>query len=142
MDSVVIEIVADSTHARTLGVRKEFETRLPLSGLQVGAPDPSGGLPSWITGAFLDRTTATHEEPAILIVVIDPEGLVKDGCFVVAQHDNEFYFRQLVIEGERYLLKCLNHDYDEVVEISGLDEIHGVVSQKAGTRRKDRKRYD
>jgi SOS-response transcriptional repressor LexA len=76
------------------------------------------------------------------IIVVDPEGLVKDGCFVVAYHNDEFFFRQLVIEGERYLLKCLNHAYAEVVEIAGLSAIHGVVSQKAGTRRKDRKRYD
>jgi hypothetical protein len=36
----------------------------------------------------------------------------------------------------------VNHAYDEVVEIAGIGAIHGVVSQKAGTRRKDRKRYD
>ena len=75
------------------------------------------------------------------IIVIDPEGLVQDGCFVVANHKDEFYFRQLVMDGERLLLKCLNHAYDEVVEISGLDAIHGVVSQKAGKRRKDHKHY-
>ncbi len=49
---------------------------------------------------------------------------------------------QLVIDGERLLLKCLNHAYDEIVEIPGLDAIHGVITQKSGTRRKDRKRYD
>ncbi len=76
------------------------------------------------------------------IIIIDPEGLVKDGCYVVANHNDEYYFRQLAIEGQRYLLKCVNHAYDEVVEISDLNAINGVISQKAGTRRKDRKRYD
>ena len=76
------------------------------------------------------------------IIMVDPEGHVKDGCFVVANHDSEFYFRQLVFDGERLLLKCLNHAYDEVVELASLDAIHGVISQKCGTRRKDRKRYD
>ncbi len=76
------------------------------------------------------------------IIVVDPEGHVKDGCFVVANHNNEFFFRQLIIDGERLLLKCLNHAYDEVVELAGLSAIHGVISQKSGTRRKDRKRYD
>jgi SOS-response transcriptional repressor LexA len=75
------------------------------------------------------------------IIVIDPEGLVKDGCFVVANYNDEFYFRQLVMDADRLLLKCLNHAYDEVVEISGLDDISGVVSQKAGKRRKDHKHY-
>jgi len=76
------------------------------------------------------------------IIVVDPEGLVKDGCFVVAYHNDEFWFRQLNIDGDRYLLRCLNHAYDEVIEIPGIDAIHGVVSQKAGKRRKDHKRYD
>mgnify|MGYP001816111592 FL=1 len=75
------------------------------------------------------------------VIVIDPEGLVKDASFVVANHNDEFYFRQLVMDGERLLLKCLNHAYQEVVELSGLDDIHGVVSQKAGKRRKDHKHY-
>ena len=75
------------------------------------------------------------------MIVIDPEGHVKDGCFVVARHNDEFIFRQLVIEDQRYLLKCLNHAYEEVVEISGTDAIQGVVIQKAGRRRKDRKHY-
>ncbi len=76
------------------------------------------------------------------IIIVDPEGVVKNGCFVVANHNNEFYFRQLIIEQDRYLLKCLNHAYEEVVELNGVGDINGVVSQKAGTRRKDRKRYD
>ncbi|HFD80266.1 MAG TPA: S24 family peptidase [Gammaproteobacteria bacterium] len=76
------------------------------------------------------------------IIVVDPEGVVRDGSFVVAYHNDEFWFRQLHIDGDRYLLKCLNHAYDEVVEIPGIDAIHGVVTQKAGKRRKDHKRYD
>ena len=76
------------------------------------------------------------------IIVIDPENHVKDDCFVVANHNDEFYFRQLVMDGERLLLKCLNDAYDEIVEIPGLNAIHGVITQKSGSRRKDRKRYD
>ena len=75
------------------------------------------------------------------IIVVDPGGVIEDGCFVVAYHDNEYYFRQLVKDGDRYLLKCLNHAYDEVVEIEGIQAIQGVVVQKAGRRRKDRKHY-
>jgi DNA polymerase V len=76
------------------------------------------------------------------VIVIDPEGLVQDGCFVVARHNEEFFFRQLVIEEGRYLLRCLNHAYAEEVELPGLEAIQGVVTQKSGRRRKDRKRYD
>ena len=76
------------------------------------------------------------------VIVVDPEGLVRDGCFVVARHNDEYYFRQLVMDGERFLLRCLNHAYEEIVELSGMEEIHGVLSQKSGARRKDHKRYD
>ncbi len=75
------------------------------------------------------------------IIIVDPEGLVKDGCYVVAKHEDEYYFRQLRIEGDRYFLKCVNEGYDEVIEIPGLDAIEGVISQRAGTRRKDHKHY-
>jgi SOS-response transcriptional repressor LexA len=75
------------------------------------------------------------------IIIVDPEGLVQDGCYVVAQHEEEFYFRQLRIEGDRYFLKCVNEGYDEYLEIPGIEAIHGVVSQRAGTRREYRKHY-
>lgn len=75
------------------------------------------------------------------IIVVDPEGLVEDGCFVVAHHNDEFFFRQLFSNGDGYSLRCLNSDYEEVVEIPGIESIHGVVVQKAGKRRKDHKHY-
>lgn len=75
------------------------------------------------------------------IIIVDPEGMVQDGCYVVAQYEEEFYFRQLRIEDECHFLICVNQGYDERLEIPGIDAIHGVVSQQAGTRRKDHKHY-
>lgn len=75
------------------------------------------------------------------IIVIDPAGAIKDGCYVIAMHGDEYIFRQLRIQADRYYLQPLNDLYD-TVEISGPDEIKGVVSQKAGRKRKDHKRYD
>ncbi len=75
------------------------------------------------------------------IIIVDPEGMVQDGCYVVAQYEEEFYFRQLCIEDERHFLKCVNEGYDERLELPGMEAIHGVVSQQAGTRRKDHKHY-
>ena len=75
------------------------------------------------------------------VIVVDPAGVIEDGSFVVAYHNDEFFFRQLRKTDGRYLLKCLNHAYDEVVELSGIEAIQGVVVQKAGRRRKDRKHY-
>ncbi len=75
------------------------------------------------------------------IIVIDPAGAISDGSYVIAVHDDEYIFRQLRIHEERYYLQPLNDLYD-TVEIAGPDQIKGVVSQKAGRRRKDHKRYD
>ncbi len=59
-----------------VGVRNASETRVTLSGLRVGIPTyPDGQAGGWITGAFLDRTTATFSEPAELFVAVDPSGL-------------------------------------------------------------------
>jgi SOS-response transcriptional repressor LexA len=73
------------------------------------------------------------------VIIIDPEAVVKDGSFVLAKVDGEYIFRQLKIQGERYFLQPLNDLY-ETVEISGLDDLEGVIVQ-AGNRRKDRKKY-
>ena len=76
------------------------------------------------------------------IIIIDPEGAVKDGCFVMASVDKEYTFRQLRIVDKKYFLQPLNDLYD-TVEINGLDEIAGVITQKSiPGKRKLRKRYD
>ncbi len=76
-----------------------------------------------------------------IVIVVDPEGLVENGSYVVAVLDDEYYFRQIVWDAEkRYFLVPLNERYDPI-EIPGIHVIKGVVVQKAGRRRKDRKHY-
>lgn len=75
-----------------------------------------------------------------VIIIIDPAGTIKDGSYVTANHNNELIFRQLLIREDRYYLQPLNDLYD-TVEISGLEAVTGVITQQAGTRRKDRKHY-
>ncbi|MCG6936807.1 MAG: S24 family peptidase [Gammaproteobacteria bacterium] len=74
------------------------------------------------------------------IIIIDPAGVIRDGCYVMAEYNNEYIFRQLRIVDDKYFLQPLNDLYD-TVEISGQDAIHGVITQQAGRRRKDRKHY-
>ena len=74
------------------------------------------------------------------VIIIDPAGAIRDGCYVMAEHKNEYIFRQLRIVGEKYYLAPLNDLYD-TVEIAGQEMIQGVISQQAGRRRKDRKFY-
>ncbi|MDH5387497.1 MAG: S24 family peptidase [Gammaproteobacteria bacterium] len=76
-----------------------------------------------------------------VIIIVDPAGAMKDGCYVTAMHDDELVFRQLRILEDKYFLQPLNDLYD-TVEIPSLDAVTGVISQQAGRRRKDRKHYD
>lgn len=76
------------------------------------------------------------------IIVIDPGGAVRDGCYVVANPNDEFIFRQLFIEDNRYVLRASQPGFDEIELTNGIGDIVGVVSQRAGRRRSEHKRYD
>lgn len=76
------------------------------------------------------------------IIVIDPGGHVKDGCYVVANPNDEFIFRQLFVEGERLILRAMQPGFDEIELPKGHQDIVGVVSQRSGRRRSEHKRYD
>lgn len=74
------------------------------------------------------------------IIIIDPGMALHDGAYVVIDHAGETIFRQMLIEGDRRFLKPLNDAYD-TVELTGDFHVHGVVVQRAGTRRKEHKHY-
>ena len=63
------------------------------------------------------------------IIVVEPEGLARDGSFVVAYHNDEYTFRQLQIKDGRHYLAALNPNYP-VEEIASIDAVKGVVIQK------------
>ena len=75
------------------------------------------------------------------IIVIDPGGKLKSGCYVIARHDGGMIFRQLIIDGARYRLIAARPDLPEI-QLAGIEDIVGVVSQRAGRRRSEHKRYD
>lgn len=75
-----------------------------------------------------------------VVIIVDPEGVVRDGCYVVALHNEEYTFRQYRFHQEKHYLVPLNDLY-ESEEILGIDVIKGVVIQQAGKRRKDRRFY-
>lgn len=73
------------------------------------------------------------------IIIIDPEGVINDGSYVMARHDDAYIFRQLVFGEGCYYLRALQ-DGHEVIELPDLKAIEGVVTQQ-GTRRRNRKYY-
>jgi SOS-response transcriptional repressor LexA len=75
------------------------------------------------------------------IVVIEPEGLARDGAFVVAFHEGEPILRQLRAREGGWLLHPLNPRYPDAA-LADLAAVKGVVIQKSrpGSRR-SRKSY-
>jgi len=75
------------------------------------------------------------------VIVVDPGMPAQHGAYVVADYEGETLFRLLWIEDGRRYLKPVNEAYP-TVEVTGSFRVRGVVTQRAGRRRADRKRYD
>jgi len=76
------------------------------------------------------------------IIIVDPGGQLKTGCFVVARISGDVMLRQCMIEGDDYRLQSLKLGRSDIV-LKRIDcDLLGVVSQRAGKRRKHHKRYD
>ena len=75
------------------------------------------------------------------IIIIDPAGVIEDGKYVIAEVDGEYIFRQFTQQQGKTFLKPLNAGY-KTIEIAGPSVVRGVITQRAGTRRKYHKHYD
>lgn len=64
------------------------------------------------------------------IILIEPEGLARDGSYVLAMHGQEWTFRQLLRTEMGWLLHPLSPAFPDVA-IADLSAIHGVIIQKA-----------
>jgi len=92
---------------------------------------------------FALRVLGDSMEPEFIdgcIVIIDSAAAVESGRYVLAMVNDEYIFRQLIIENEHYVLKALKDGYEEI-QVSSMDAIRGVIVQRSGTRRKDHKHY-
>jgi SOS-response transcriptional repressor LexA len=75
------------------------------------------------------------------IIIVEPALSAESGRFVVADYEGETWFRQYVVEGGRRYLKALNAAHPAIEITSASFRIRGLVVQRAGRRRKDRKSY-
>lgn len=94
--------------------------------------------------AFALRVLGTSMEPEFNegeIIVIEPEGLLRDGSYVLAQHDGEWIFRQLCQGAGGWRLHALNPAFADL-PLADLSAVRGVIIQKAlPGRRRASKRY-
>ena len=76
------------------------------------------------------------------IIVVEPEGLAKDGSYVVAWANEEYIFRQLVQHAEGWMLKPLNPLYPNIPIDNPKQAVKGVViMKKKPGKRKEQKSY-
>ena len=73
------------------------------------------------------------------IIIIEPEGLAKEGSYVLACLNHEWTFRQLLRAGAGWVLHPLNPVFADA-PLQDLKEVRGVIIQKAlpGRRRASR----
>jgi DNA polymerase V len=76
------------------------------------------------------------------IVIVDPGGIIRSGCFVVANTSDGMVLRQLIVDGDRWRLQALADGIAPISMTAGAADIVGVISQRAGKRRREHKRYD
>ncbi|MDR3393468.1 MAG: S24 family peptidase [Parasulfuritortus sp.] len=77
------------------------------------------------------------------VIVVEPEGIARDGAFVVAWANDEYIFRQLVKHPEGWMLKPLNPIYPNIPIDDVKETVKGVVVlKKKPGRRREAKRYD
>jgi DNA polymerase V len=77
------------------------------------------------------------------IVIVEPDGAVRDGSFVLARHGGEWMLRQLCRRGDGWALRALNADCEGPLEraLSDLEAVRGVVIQKAVPGRRKASRF-
>ena len=75
------------------------------------------------------------------IIIVDPTGRASEGAFVVAEVNETLTFGQLSLRGDQYLLTPLNPAYPDILIESVATSVKGVVTQRAGKRRRYHKRY-
>lgn len=64
------------------------------------------------------------------IIIIEPEGLAHDGSYVLAWHQDEWTFRQLLQDAAGWLLHPLNPAFADVL-LPDLSAVRGVIIQKS-----------
>jgi len=107
-------------------------------------PDSHGSACSG-SEAFALRVLGTSMEPEFNegeIIIIEPEGQLRDGSYVLARHEGEWIFRQLCKTGDGgWRLHALNPAFPDLA-LADLAAVRGVIIQKAlPGRRKASKRY-
>jgi len=103
-----------------------------------------GGCSSENSEAYALRVVGDSMLPEFAdgqIVIVDPAYPLSSGAFVVVDYGGEVILGQYTVEDARKRLVFLNADYAPLV-LAPPYQIKGVVTQRAGRRRSERKHYE
>lgn len=64
------------------------------------------------------------------IIIIEPDGLIQDGSYVLAWHEEEWTFRQVLQREAGWVLHALNPAFPDA-PLADLSAVRGVIIQKA-----------
>ena len=112
--------------------------RLPAEAPQATASGCGGGesFALCVLGQSMTPEFAEGE-----IIIIEPEGLAREGSYVLAWHADEWTFRQLRRRDAGWCLHALNPAFADMA-LDDLSAVRGVIIQKAlPGRRRASKRY-
>jgi len=102
-----------------------------------------GGCQAGVTEPYALRVVGDSMTPEFEdghIVIIDPGHVPVAGAYVVVDYGGEVMFGQLIERGGQRVLHFLNPAHAEV-ELHPPYEFRGVIIQRVGRRRRDRKYY-
>ena len=112
---------------------------IPIAAADAGADERCSGGEPYALMVLGDSMAPEFVEGEI--IVVEPEGLARDGAFVVAEVAGEPVFRALTRHGEGWQLRALNPAYP-AIELPSLGAVRGIVIQKSRPgRRRAGKRY-
>ncbi len=109
------------------------------------APEPPASVSACGGGeSFALRVLGQSMAPEFAegeIIIVEPEGLAREGSYVLAWHAEEWTFRQLCRQAGGWVLRALNPAFADVA-LADLSAVRGVIIQKAlPGRRRASKRY-
>ncbi len=64
------------------------------------------------------------------VIIIEPGPRIIEGSYVLAFHDEEYIFRQLIKTETGWLLHALNENYPDL-PVENLSAIRGIITQKS-----------
>ncbi len=99
------------------------------------APDTEEAAAASCSGgeSFALRVLGDEMAPEFLhgeIIIVEPDGALHDGSYVLARQGDEWLFRQLCQRGAGWALRALKAGLPEL-PLADLQAVHGVVIQKA-----------